>query len=162
MVDLYPTPTRLAPLPGEAAAWIHDVVLLSAYRDNALTSRRCPCQWGRTGHCAHGRHDRCPRTWGWERHGAPSPDTYVTDAHGVVAAAPTVASVAVWRAGRPCRWLCPCACHTQVQALIPPPPRQPGRASRTGGNARIAATDHIRAWDSQQLDLIAALEASHG
>lgn len=71
----------------DAAAWVRDHVLTPTYRANTVDPARCPCQWGPSGHCLVGRHDRCPRTQGWERP-APSPDTWITDAQGMVAHAP--------------------------------------------------------------------------
>ena len=69
----------------DAAAWVRDHVLTPTYRANTVDPARCPCQWGPSGHCLVERHDRCPRTQGWERHGQPSPDTWITDAQGMVA-----------------------------------------------------------------------------
>lgn len=137
---------RGGPMSPDAAAWVRDHVLTPTYRANTVDPARCPCQWGPSGHCLAERHDRCPRTQGWERHGQPSPDTWITDAQGMVAHAPGV-TAAVWRAGTPCRWLCPCTCHATVAALFPLPPQPP---VRKGVELPIAATDRLRRGDPQQ------------
>ena len=130
----------------DAAAWIRDVVLPAAYRRNTVDPALCPCQWGPSGHCQNGDHERCPRTEGWHRHGQADPDTYITDARGMPAA-----GAEVWRSGTACRWLCPCPCHTTVTPLFPMPARAPRRLSRSGGNGhvRIASTDSTLADDPQ-------------
>lgn len=97
---------------------------------------RCPCQWGPSGHCGAGMHERCPRSLGWHRHGQAEPETYVAGYRGGALAA-------VWRTGAPCRWLCPCACHSTVSALFAAPARGP----RRGGHHRIASTDRLRQYD---------------
>lgn len=107
-------------IPPDAARWIHDVVLPPGLRDDIRDRLRehCPCQWGPCGHCEAGRHDQCSVVaWG----GAPRAhcDTYVTNARGQVAVGRGVIAD-VWRAGRPCRWVCPCGC-TPVGAALPPP-----------------------------------------
>jgi hypothetical protein len=121
-------------------------VLPPAYLANTAPVNVCRCQWGPSGTCRSGRHDRCQRTVGWERHGSPGPETHIVSRRGWVALTP------VWRAGRACRWLCPCWCHEQVQALFPAPPGRPGRLSTTGGNGytRISSTDRLRVDDEPQ------------
>lgn len=69
-----------------------------------------------------------------------------------------MALVPVWRAGRSCRWLCPCRCHGEVVALFPAPARGPKRSSGLGGNNRIASTDRLRAWDEEPPSLLDDLE----
>lgn len=108
----------MAPVSPEAAAWIRDVVLPPAYRRNTTDPAVCACQYSVCGHCQAGRHRQC-QVVGWG--GAPRAhgDTHITDARGMVAGAWGVASAEVWRAGRPCRWVCPCGC-TPVGAALPP------------------------------------------
>lgn len=151
------TPHQL--LPADAATWIRDVVLPPAYRAGTTDPSICPCQYGPSGHCAAGRHERCPRTWGWHRHGEPDPDTHITNAAGRVGGAPSVSSVAVWRTGRPCRWLCPCTCHVTVQPLFAAPERGTPRLSAAGGNniAAIASTDRALAVPTPQPSLLELL-----
>lgn len=138
------------PIPADAAAWIRDVVLTPAYRAGVGDRTTCPCQGSPSGHCDHGNHEQCPRTWGWHRHGQPDPDTYITNSRGLVAVARGVASAAVWRTGRACRWLCPCTCHTTVTALFDPPAREAPRPSVADGNTRITSTDRLKAFDGPQ------------
>ncbi len=137
---------REAVIPADVGAWIHDVVLPAGYRaSEGPLLTMCSCQFGPSGTCLHDKHEKCVRTQGWHRHGEPDPETHISVREGgawVVAAA----WAAVWRVGTPCRWLCPCECHTTVQALIPPVPATPPRLSRTGGNGRIVA-DHLSIWD---------------
>ncbi|WP_017585499.1 DUF6248 family natural product biosynthesis protein [Nocardiopsis ganjiahuensis] len=65
----------------------------------------CACQWGPTGHCHHGDHDRC------QAQQVTVSETYLTHADGTVVLDP--APVEVWLANRTCRWVCSCTCHTQ-------------------------------------------------
>lgn len=115
-------------------------VLPGAYLANSVPPGLCPCQWGPSGNCRSGQHEKCPRTWGWPRHGQPEPETHLVGRDWM-------ALVPVWRAGRSCRWLCPCRCHAEVVALFPAPTRGPRRSSGLGGNNRIASTDLLRLWD---------------
>lgn len=123
-----------------------DTVLPVRYVASVGPLNVCPCQYGPSGHCRNGRHEKCQRTWGWERHGQPEPETYVVGRDWS-------ALTPVWRVGTACRWLCPCVCHTTVAALFDPPPRRPGRLSLTGGNQRIASTDRLRRDDPAVPDL---------
>lgn len=117
-------------------------VLPRGYLANTTPVGICPCQYGPSGHCAAGNCTKCPRTWEWERHGHPEPETHLVSNRHWAALAP------VWRVGTPCRWLCPCVCHTTVDALFSSPVRTaPKRASVTGGNQRIASTDNLRRYD---------------
>lgn len=115
-------------------------VLPSGYVRNSCPVDVCPCQYGPSGHCGEGRHERCPRTLGSDRHGIPLPETHVVSRSWG-------ALTPVWRVGAACRWLCPCECHSTVQALFPAPKQSPPRASRRGGNNRIWATDNLRRYD---------------
>lgn len=119
-------------------------VLPARYVASVAPLEVCPCQWGPSGHCTANHHTKCPRTWGWHRHGQPEPLTHIVS-RAYLALTP------VWSTGRACRWLCPCPCHTNTVALFAPPPRQAGRASGFGGNghARIATTDTALAVDDQ-------------
>lgn len=118
-------------------AWA-DVVLPPGYRagsEQVYVDWKCACQGGRSGWCTHDSprdHDRCPRSEGWHRHGQPDPETYV------ISRREWGARTAVWLSGRPCRSLCSCRCHVEVQALIPAPVRV-ALPPRDAG--RIAATD---------------------
>lgn len=94
---------------------------------------KCPCQYGPSGCCTNGRHDECPRTWGWERHGEPQPETWIVGRRWG-------ALTAVWRNGTACRWLCPCDCHSTVAGLFPPITR----AARRRDVNRISSTDRLR------------------
>lgn len=138
----------------DAAAWIRDVVLTLTYRRSTGGILRCPCQGSASGHCQNGHHDQCPRTRGWHRHGQPDPETYVVSRSGG-------ALTPVWRAGRACRWLCPCSCHQQVQALFPAPERGTGRTS-TASYLRIGSTDRLRRDDDPQPTLLDILRAGEG
>jgi hypothetical protein len=66
----------------------------------------CACQWGPTAHCSQGNHQSCRGP----AHTVISPDTYLTYADGTCVM-DTGTPVAVWPAGRPCQWTCPCTCH---------------------------------------------------
>lgn len=145
----------MTPMPADVAAWIRDVVLPAGYRDNTSRTDICPCQGSASGHCQTGTHDQCPRTWGWHRHGQPDPDTYITDRRGHVAHARGI-SAAVWRSGTPCRWVCPCTCHTTVATLFAAPTRQAPRQLATTGYGRISSTDRLRANDLPQPSLFDA------
>ncbi|MEW2442803.1 DUF6248 family natural product biosynthesis protein [Micromonospora marina] len=139
-------------MPADAADWIRDTVIPPGLRDEIHDHihRHCPCQGSPSGHCGKGTHEQCPRTWGWERHGHPSPETWITDSRGMVAVARGV-NAAVWRTGRACRWLCPCDCHTTVTPLFAAPARDAlRRMSAAGGNNRIASTDRLRINDAPQ------------
>ncbi|WP_431728614.1 DUF6248 family natural product biosynthesis protein [Verrucosispora sp. TAA-831] len=108
-----PTHER-ANIPAATATWIRDTVLPATFRKAGLDPALCPCLWGSCGHCTAGRHRQCALlTYG----GAPrpEPDTYVTNAHGLV---PDVRA-GVWRAGKGCRWVCSCGC-TPIGADRPP------------------------------------------
>ncbi|MFI6228913.1 DUF6248 family natural product biosynthesis protein [Micromonospora echinospora] len=135
-------------IPADVAAWIRNTVLPAGYLASIPNPAICPCQGSASGHCQTGECMRCPRTWGWHRHGQPEPETHITNSRGLIAHARGVYA-AVWRAGRACRWLCPCLCHDQVQALFAAPVGRTGRRSSTGGN-RIASTDRLRRDDAPQ------------
>lgn len=138
----------------DAAAWIRTIVLPAAYLASTYPSSDpsiCPCQYGPSGHCNAGRCEKCPRTYGSDRHGQPWPDTRIIGRDWKVCGHPDV--VAVWRTGPACRWLCPHPCHTTVAGLFEASTPVAGRASRTGGN-QISATDRLRRFDADgQLDL---------
>lgn len=120
-------------------------VLPARYIASVGSTTICPCQYGPSGHCNAGNHPKCPRTWGWERHGQPEPETHIVSRdYGAL--------TPVWRTGQACRWLCPCTCHTNTIALFEPPARRPGSLSVTGGNgyARVASMDNTLAVDDDQ------------
>jgi len=137
-----------------AAAWIRTMVLPAAYLASTGDPAVCPCQYGPSGHCAKGRCEKCPRTWGWPRHGQADPDTYISSRSGgawAVVPGPT----ALWRAGPACRWLCPHTCHATVAGLFSAPAPAARTGGRTGGN-QISSTDRLRRDDPDgQLDLFA-------
>jgi hypothetical protein len=95
----------------EAAAWVRTVVLA---RQDPETLRalvdHCACQGGLPDHCKPGgKHELCAhhgRTPGYPR---PSPETYLTRNHRVLAL--------VWRVGKPCIWHCPCTVCAAAPAL---------------------------------------------
>ncbi|MFE6304984.1 DUF6248 family natural product biosynthesis protein [Nocardiopsis sp. NPDC057823] len=72
----------------------------------------CACQWGSTGHCRNGNHSSC-RAGVAELHA----ETYLTYADGACVVDPATGQpIEAWPAGRPCRWVCPCSCHTAAAA----------------------------------------------
>jgi hypothetical protein len=73
----------------------------------------CPCQWGATGHCEQGRHRSCRA----EEVAGPRPEAYLTRADSTCVM-DRGDPVQVWLAGRPCRWMCPCECHTAPAAPV--------------------------------------------
>ncbi|SCL32076.1 hypothetical protein GA0070616_4383 [Micromonospora nigra] len=151
-----------ATIPADVADWIRDAALPASLRGEVedRLHRTCPCLGSVSGHCGKGSHEQCPRTQGWHRHGEPSPETWITNSRGLVAAARGI-STAVWRTGRACRWLCPCNCHTTVMALFTAPASEaPRRMSVSGGNNRIATTDRLRADDEPQPTLFDAAPGS--
>lgn len=94
----------------EAAAWIRRVVLAS-HDDLEMLVDVCPCQWGPSGHCVNGNHERCIHHGRMPGYDSSSPDTYLCNRSGG-------ALVAVWRVGKPCRWHCPCEVCRDA-ALLP-------------------------------------------
>jgi hypothetical protein len=88
----------------------------------------CACQWGATGYCQQGNHEKC-------RHCEMAPyaqaETHILDRKGQVArfledfAHPTTHAVGprrernamVWLADRACRWRCQCDCGHDREAL---------------------------------------------
>lgn len=109
---------QTVPFTAERAEWIRSNVWTPAMRKEhreipgSLTA--CPCQWGPSSYCLHGRHGRC-------RSDAPStyPETWITDADGRVWGL-AHQQVQVWLADRVCRWVCPCGCHTAPAAPVEP------------------------------------------
>ncbi|WP_194821285.1 DUF6248 family natural product biosynthesis protein [Micromonospora sp. S-DT3-3-22] len=135
-------------IPADVAAWIRDTVLTAGYLAATPDPTRCPCQGGPSGHCGNGNCGQCPRTQEWHRHGQPDPETYIVSSNHHAALTP------VWRAGRACRWLCDCTCHTTVTPLFAAPARTAGR--RTGAH-RIASTDRALADHTPQPSLMELL-----
>jgi hypothetical protein len=81
----------------------------------------CPCQWGATAHCLHGRHHACHA-------GTPTEhaETHLTYANGTCVL-DQGHPIEVWPAGRACAWLCPCECHAQDTADPEPSTSRPQR-----------------------------------
>lgn len=99
--------------PAEAA-WVADVVLTAAMLKGYSRQDLCPCWGGVCYHCKNGHREPCVvHRWG----GAPpaQPETWITDHQGRV----VTRSPDVWRAGRPCRWICPCT--SCPPSPVPPP-----------------------------------------
>ena len=112
-------------MPPDTAQLIRDQVLPTSYRDEIRAGliEHCPCQWGPCGHCEAGNHNQCSVVaWG----GAPRAhgDSYIINRRGQVTVGRGVPSTEVWRAGRPCRWICPCGC-TPIGYTPPPAPTGP-------------------------------------
>jgi hypothetical protein len=108
------------------ASWIRDVVLtekmVRAYRLIDI----CACQYGLCGACQHGEHKRCMLVQGG---GVPRVmcETHITNRSGQAIGG---SHGAVWRAGAPCRWACPCtSCKApSVEAtMVTPAADQPER-----------------------------------
>jgi hypothetical protein len=99
----------------DEADWVYAVVLTQRYKESAgaimwtgarenrrdegqgaAFLRMCDCQSGLCGRCSDGRPERCAhRAWT-----PPSvPETHIQDRRGH-------ALDPVWRAGKPCAWLC--------------------------------------------------------
>ncbi len=95
-----------------AADWIAKHVLTPEMLKGYGSQRRCCCQGGICGHCRDGRHRSCMVVaWG----GAPraSCEGWITDRQA------RVKSPDVWRAGKPCRWVCACGCDPWAPELPP-------------------------------------------
>jgi hypothetical protein len=95
--------------PAEAD-WVLQHVLPARYvpsfvaegGDPTRALRTCDCQHSACGNCQLlGRHDRCGKATGF--HPVVVCDTYLVNRDGNVRAQ-------VWRAGTPCRYICPCPC----------------------------------------------------
>lgn len=97
----------------EAAAWVADIVLTRAMLKAYSRQDLCSCYGGVCHHCLSGHRERCVVVaWG----GAPPVqcEGWITDRKGrVIPGCPDV-----WRAGRPCRWVCACT-------DCPPRPERP-------------------------------------
>lgn len=96
----------IEPMPKPVAAAIYRDVLTPTYRAaNTVEGSpalivHCRCHDGRCGHCMAGRHQQCTTRL---RGPLVGPEGYVTGHRGQ-------ACTAVWLSGRPCRWVCACAC----------------------------------------------------
>ncbi len=110
----------------------------------AYTLTQCPCQGGPSGYCEVGKHHRCPRET-WPRHGFPAPLTHI------VSRRDCAALEEVWPSGKPCRWICPCVCHTRNLSLFASPPlvHPTGRTGGNQGYLRIGNTDTAGADTNQ-------------
>ncbi len=99
--------------PAEAA-WVADIILTRQMLKAYSSQDTCACQGGLCHYCRTGHESPCVVVrWG----GAPRAQSegWITDRRGrVVPGSPDV-----WRAGRPCRWICPC---TDCPALPARPP----------------------------------------
>ncbi len=97
--------------PAEAD-WVAGHVLGAAMLQSYGPQRSCPCRGGVCGHCQGGHHRSCMVVaWG----GAPRVqcEGWITDRKA------RVKSPDVWRAGRPCRWICACGCDPYAPPLPP-------------------------------------------
>lgn len=123
-------PIRLPDYPPDglmdpaSAAWVWEHVFTATMRQAAPGYfLHCQCQWGLSGTCKAGQHDKCAHrrlTY------PPGDETTVTDMQFHVLAFPNryrhptpsvtgahrMATAAVWLADRRCRWRCPCPCHS--------------------------------------------------
>lgn len=109
------------------AEWIRDHALTKAIRRDLVPM--CSCQYGPSGHCDMGQHDKCAHT---RLTYPPDPETYIVNRLDQVLHVPDVfthplASITgrrphreaqVWLADRACRWQCPCTCHTTPVAPV--------------------------------------------
>ncbi|GAA0705008.1 hypothetical protein GCM10010193_70060 [Kitasatospora atroaurantiaca] len=88
------------------AAWIRQHSwtqgMRETYAEVPEVYTACACRWGASGHCEHGRHNRCHTT------GRPVPAAVVCRTDGET---PVPGRPALWLTGRDCRWQCPCGCH---------------------------------------------------
>ncbi|MET9819612.1 DUF6248 family natural product biosynthesis protein [Streptomyces sp. NPDC006355] len=104
----------MAPAHG---AWVREHVLPTRVRARAADARtlgdlfltRCACQYGASGHCHVGRHDRCAHRLDSRFYDVGFPESYLLSRRTDGGHATVLAEV--WPAGRPCRWRCSCTCH---------------------------------------------------
>ncbi|AIV35565.1 DUF6248 family natural product biosynthesis protein [Streptomyces sp. CCM_MD2014] len=97
--------------------WVHDHVLPTRVLARAGEARtlgdlfltRCACQYGPSGRCHAGQHDRCAHRSQPDFYDAGFPESYLLSRRTDGGHAPVLAEV--WPAGHACRWRCSCPCH---------------------------------------------------
>ncbi len=99
----------------DAASWIRTTVWTPAMRKSYAETpgfyTECACNWGSSGHCDAGRHQRCQKV-GPE----PRPEAYICQPDGCSV---VDGGIQVWLTGQACRWRCPCRCHTGLPDVAP-------------------------------------------
>ncbi len=108
----------------QEAVWVREHVwtgvMRKEHRSTPAFFASCPCLYGKSWHCQHGKCLECHRA-------APlrSPEGYITNKreevlsfsapyqhpHETATGAHPTRNAMVWLADRACRWVCPCTCH---------------------------------------------------